>query len=196
VCVKFALEPLKRFEFVIPALLQHLRHQAVGGGRFSDCPAGFLGNKRFMLPLNTIQSRWTDMKYNHHIMIVAATITASFTTGAQEVYENVDQQGVVEFSDQPSSGAKPVDVRPNVVDVAPVKPIESSPPDSPTGAAKAPTISVQPEVIQEGVTGDYYDDRERRPEREKRMERREEAVRQPVRKELGREAVHQGAHRR
>ena len=136
------------------------------------------------------------MKYRYHIMILAAMITTSFTAGAQEVYKNVDQQGVVEFSDQPSSGAKAVDVRPNVVDVAPVKPIEPSPPESPTGAAKAPAISVQPEVIQEGVTGDYYAGRERRPKREKRMERREETVRQPVRKESGREAVHKGAHRR
>lgn len=136
------------------------------------------------------------MKYNHHIMMLAATITTSFTTGAQEIYENVDKQGVVEFSDQPSSGAKAVDVRPNVVEVAPVKSIEPSPPASPNRAAEAPVDSVQPQVIQEGVAGDYYDGRERSPEREKRMERREEAVQQPVRKELGREAVHQGAHRR
>jgi len=136
------------------------------------------------------------MKYKHIIVILAAMITTSFTAGAQEVYKNVDQQGVVEFSDQPSSGAKAVDVRPNVVDVAPVKSIEPSPSESTSGAAKAPAIGAQPEVIQEGVTGDYYAGRERRSKREKRLERREETVRQPVRKELGREAVHKGAHRR
>lgn len=136
------------------------------------------------------------MKYKHHIMTLAAMITTSFTAGAQEVYKNVDQQGVVEFSDQPGSGAKAVEVRPNVVDVAPVKRIEPSPPGSTSGAEKAPAIGAQPEVIQEGVTGDYHAGRERRSKREKRLERREETVRQPVRKESGREAVHKGAHRR
>ena len=140
------------------------------------------------------------MNYNHHIMIFAVMITAGFTAAAQEVYESVDKQGVVEFSDQPGAGAKEIDVRPNVVDVAPVAPIEASPPASATGAVATPAGSVQPEVLHEGVAGDYYGDDENRREihreGQERLERGEEAVRQPVRGETGREAVHEGAHRR
>jgi hypothetical protein len=121
------------------------------------------------------------MNYNHRLMIFAAMIAITCTAGAQEVYENVDQQGVVEFSDQPSSGAREIDVRPNVVDVAPVDPVTSSPSVPATGAAQAPAGKVQPEVIREGVTGDNYGESENRRE---------------IRREAGREAVHKGGHRR
>jgi hypothetical protein len=133
-------------------------------------------------------------------MILTATITASATIGAQEVYENVDRQGVVEFSDRPSPGAKEIDVKPNVVDIAPVKPIEPSRPTSPTGASKAPAGRVQPEVIRQDTAGDYYDDygnrRKIRRERQERTERGEKAVQQPIRKEMRRGTAHPGGHRR
>jgi len=61
------------------------------------------------------------MNYKHLMMLFTAIITASFTAGAQEVYKDVDHQGIVEFSDRPSPGAKAVDVKPNVVRVEPVK---------------------------------------------------------------------------
>lgn len=140
------------------------------------------------------------MNYRHRMIILTAIITSSATVGAQEVYENVDRQGVVEFSDRPSRGAKEIDIKPNVVDIAPVKPIEPSRPISPTGASKAPAGRVQPEVIQEDTAGDYYDDygnrRQIRRERRERTERGEKAVRQPIRKEIRRETAHPGGHRR
>jgi len=78
------------------------------------------------------------MNYKHLMMVFTAIITASFTAGAQEVYKNVDHQGVVEFSDQPSPGAKAVAVKPNVVLVEPVKsssPVSAGPAEKPDAVA-------------------------------------------------------------
>ena len=140
------------------------------------------------------------MNYRQQIMIFTAIIASSFAAGAQEVYESVDQQGVVEFSDQPGSGAKEIDIRPNVVDVAPVKSVEPSSSASATGAAVAPGGGVQPEVPQEGVADEYYGDyvnrRELPREPEQQMERREETVRPPVSREPGRGTVREGVHPR
>jgi hypothetical protein len=137
------------------------------------------------------------MNYNHHIMIFTAIITTSFAAGAQEVYESVDQQGVVEFSDQATAGAKEVDVRPNVVDVAPVAPVDPSQPAYATGEAETPVGGVQPEVIREGVAGDYYGDDENRAEIYQENEARgRDAVRQPEREEAGSETMQEGMHRR
>ena len=129
------------------------------------------------------------MNYKHHMTVFAAIIMIIFTAGAQEVYKSVDKKGVVEFSDQPGPGAKAVDVKPNIVDVAPVEPRESSPPVSATSAEKSGS-KVQPEVIREYETGGYYGERrqerrerERRErERRARMEHRQESVQVPAHK--------------
>ena len=92
------------------------------------------------------------MSYKHKAMLIAAMITTSYTASAQDVYENVDQQGVVEFSDQPSTGARQIDVRPNVVNVAPVRGIGASPPAADTAAAEVPAGNDQPEIIHTGAT--------------------------------------------
>ena len=124
-----------------------------------------------------------------------AIIAASFTATAQNIYENVDHDGTVEFSDQSSPGAKKVNISPdNVIDVVPVKPIESSPPES---TNKTPETNVQPEVIQEGG-GTYYDNdknrRQVRREHEEQTGRREKAPK--AAKESGRVNVRRGAHRK
>jgi len=129
-------------------------------------------------------------------MILVPMISTCFAAYAQQVYENVDRQGVVEFSDQPGPDAKPVDVRPNVVDVAPVNPMEASPPASSTRPAKAPAATVQPLEIQNNVSTDYNDEREVRRKRERLMDGSGEAVQKPARKVLGSPAVHKGAHRK
>jgi hypothetical protein len=137
-------------------------------------------------------------------MIFTAMITISFAAAAQDVYESVDQQGVVEFGDQPTAGARVIDVAPNVVDVAPPAPVELSQPAHATGEEEVPGGNEQTEVIREGVAGDYYvDDENRRDmnrEREGVVEPGEAAVHQPVRNdagpEAGHETVHEGAHRR
>lgn len=143
------------------------------------------------------------MNHYHRILILTAIITTSAPTGAQEVYENVDRQGVVEFSDRPGPGAKEIDVKPNVVDIAPAKPIESSHSTPSTGASKVPAGRVQPEVIQQDTAGDDYDDygkrrkiRQERQERRERTGRGEQAVRQPIRKELGRGTPQRGGRGR
>ena len=135
------------------------------------------------------------MIYRQYMIIFLAIIAASFTATAQNIYENVDHDGTVEFSDQSSPGAKKVNISPeNVIDVAPVKPIESSPPES---TNKTPKANVQPEVIQE-EGGNYYDDdkirRQVRQEREEQTERREKAPK--AAKESGRVNVRGGAHRK
>ena len=129
-------------------------------------------------------------------MILVPMISTCFAAYAQQVYENVDRQGVVEFSDQPGPDAKPVDVRPNVVGVAPVKPMEASHSASPTTPAKAPAATVQPLEIQNNVSADYNDEQEVRRKRERLMDGSGEAVQKPARKVLGNPAMHKGAHRK
>ena len=131
----------------------------------------------------------------HRMIIFGAIIAASFTATAQNVYKNVDNSGAVEFSDQSSPGSKKVNITPeNVVDVPPVKPIASSPPESST---KTPDIDVEPKMIQEGG-GTYYDDdrnrRQLRKERGERTEHRENAAKAP--KESRSITVRGGAHRK
>jgi hypothetical protein len=95
------------------------------------------------------------------MLLSAAMITTSFTAGAQQVYENVDKQGAVEFSDHSSPGAKTIEVKPNIISVTPVKPIE---PSTPVSAGEAPSTreGIEPEVEHQGIIGAYDDDRERR----------------------------------
>ena len=134
------------------------------------------------------------MNYRYQIMVFAATTTIGFTAIAQEVYKNVDKKGVIEFSDTASPGAKAVDVDPNVVDLAPGKPIKSSP------QAKKPSVNEQPRVTPEDATGGYYSDyrnrRERRRERDERMDHRGRAVQQPEHRDTRRAPVQGGAGRR
>ncbi len=77
-------------------------------------------------------------------------VTTSLTAGAQEVYKNVDEKGGVEFSDQPTPGAKAVDVKPNVVPVEPVKfssPVSAVPAKKPdTGATGSNRESTQAQI--------------------------------------------------
>jgi hypothetical protein len=103
--------------------------------------------------------------------MVLAMGAVSFTTGAQEVYENVDKDGVVEFSDVPTPGSREIEVKPNVTEVTPVKRVapsaaESSP--SPEAAdADAPSRQSE-EVYAEDRPG-----RALRQENENRVDNRE-----------------------
>jgi hypothetical protein len=60
----------------------------------------------------------------HHIYLTTIMISTSFAVGAVEVYEQESQEGVPEFSDKPSLGAKKVEVKPNVIEVEPLEPLE------------------------------------------------------------------------
>jgi len=66
---------------------------------------------------------------------------------AQTVYESTNEQGVVEFSDQPSSGSSAVTVKPNVVETTPTPEIETykRPEKKQAAATPAPAPSSQTE---------------------------------------------------
>ena len=126
------------------------------------------------------------MNLNHQILIFAVMITVSFIVSAEKVYESVDEEGVIEFSDKPSSDAQVIDVeKPNVADTVPTEQVKPSSSASKTSTNEKPASSEQPEIIHVG--GDSYidDDEKRRKmhrEKKERMEDRKEVVRQPVRK--------------
>jgi hypothetical protein len=70
-------------------------------------------------------------------LIVLFASIAPLTLSAQTVYESTSEEGVTEFSDQPSSGASPVTVNPNVVNIAPAPEIDTTQqPAKPQAAAK------------------------------------------------------------
>ena len=139
------------------------------------------------------------MNNKQYTIVFAALITISFAVGADEVYENVDSQGQVEFSDIPSPGAKAIDISPNVLDVVPAKPMAPSAP-APAKAADAPTAGELPEAVPEyvdsGYQGDVGNRRETRQAIKERIERGGRPVTLPAQQRPGNAAVHGGAHRR
>lgn len=125
------------------------------------------------------------MNLNHQILILAVMITVSFTADAEQVYESVDEKGVIEFSDKPSSAdAQVIEVEePNVADI-----LEESVEPSSSASTTTTTTEASPEpleVIHQGTADNYDDDdvRERRRENIERIkEHKGEVVQQPVRK--------------
>lgn len=124
------------------------------------------------------------MNCKYRITLFAALMTTGFAVSAEEVFEKVDKQGGVEFSDQPSPGAKAIDVKPNVVNVTPVKPMGTTSPAPATGVAEKPADEA-PEVIREGGAGYLYDEDEKRKKHKKHEKVLSEgkAVQQPARGE-------------
>ena len=96
----------------------------------------------------------------HHIYLGTIMITTSFLAGAVEVYQQESEQGVPEFSDKPSLGAKKVEVKPNVIEVEPLAPLEPAdipPPPDVSEGGKIPGNGDQPEVTRKSTVGDEYD---------------------------------------
>jgi hypothetical protein len=100
----------------------------------------------------------------HHIYLGTVMISTSFVAGAVEVYEQESQEGVPEFSDKPSLGAKKVEVKPNVIEVEPLEPLEfadAPPPPDLSEGGKIPGNgrgdSGGSEVNRKGTVGDDYD---------------------------------------
>jgi hypothetical protein len=127
-------------------------------------------------------------------VVFAALVATSAIATAEQVYENVDEAGAVEFSDHASPSAKSIDVKPNVIEVTPVAPIEASAP-VPRSEAAAVDGEIELDVTHQGVVDDYDDELARR-----RVEARSIGV-EPVRTEVApapvhHEAVHEGGHRR
>jgi len=104
--------------------------------------------------------------YIHTIFLSTLMIANSLAADAEVVYKKDDQQGVIEFSDRPSPDAKAVEVKPNVIEVKPVKSIEPPPSAATTGEKEIPDDSVELEEYQTGAVG--VGDDKRQPRKRKR----------------------------
>ena len=69
------------------------------------------------------------MKKQILLLALVLMLACSLTAAASDIYKSVDADGVVEFSDRPSSDAEKIEVQPNVIQTAPVnmpEPVVSS----------------------------------------------------------------------
>lgn len=91
------------------------------------------------------------MNSHYRIMIFTVMLSVSLTASAEKVYEKTGKEGVPEFSDQPSPGAKKIEVKPNVVEIVPARRITPSPPVNPAKKKTSPSIDeTGPGVIVDG----------------------------------------------
>ncbi len=81
------------------------------------------------------------------IFLSAALFSTSIFAGSIEIFKQESKGGVVEFSDEPSPGAKKIQVDPNVVEITPAPPIEPSPPAETTKPKSTANENVEPQVI-------------------------------------------------
>jgi hypothetical protein len=101
-----------------------------------------------------------------NIFLSAVLFSNSLFAGSITVFEQKNQDGTVEFSDQPSRGAKTIEVNPNVVEVTPTPPSESSPPEDMPKSNSANKEKVEPEVIYiDTDDGTYINNRRTTPKR-------------------------------
>ena len=105
----------------------------------------------------------------HYIYLATIMTSTSFAAAAVEVYQQESQEGVPEFSDKPSLGAKKVEVKPNVIEVEPLQPLE------PADIPPPPDVRQEGESIGDGaeVTRRHTvsDDKEIVPARRKARKR-------------------------
>ena len=140
------------------------------------------------------------MNLKQQVMIVALVATAGTLAAEGEVYKSVDSQGGVEFSDKPTPGAREVDVRPNVVEVTPVKPLPPTAPVSARPSDMAGGDAMPDEVLEDessGYDGSNYYRNERRREIRRRIEQGPKPTQLPAHKGPGpaRAAAHGGGGR-
>jgi len=135
------------------------------------------------------------MKNISRLFLAFALLSVGASAGAEKIYESVDDKGVVEFSDQPSSDSKQVDVKPNVVDIAPAPSGGVS--SSPAATATKPEQSVNTQV--EGVGVNYDDDRRRDKipnDRNVNVLPEVQGVQEPGRSHQAGQAVNSGVHKK
>ena len=96
------------------------------------------------------------MKTIHSFLIFLTITIFNFTANSEEVYESTTEEGVIQFSDRPSSDAHVIDVEPNVVDVEEPKSTKSE--SSTTKHSEQAPIE-QSETIHQDVADDYERDR-------------------------------------
>ena len=91
----------------------------------------------------------------HHIYLGTIMITSSFVAGAVEIYIQEGQEGETEFSDKPSLGAKKVEVKPNVIEVEPLEPLEFADiPPPPDVRQEGESLGVGAEVTRRHTVND------------------------------------------
>ncbi|RKZ44639.1 MAG: hypothetical protein DRQ58_11260 [Gammaproteobacteria bacterium] len=96
----------------------------------------------------------------HHIYLGTIMLGTSFVAAAVEVYQQEGKEGVTEFSDKPSLGAKKVEIKPNVIEVEPLQPLKPAdlpPPPDVSEGGKKPGDADQPEIGRRGTDGDDVD---------------------------------------
>lgn len=81
------------------------------------------------------------------IFLSTTLFSACLFAGSIEIFKQESKDGVVEFSDEPSPGAKKIQVAPNVVEITPAPPIEPSPPAETRSSKKTTNENVEPQVI-------------------------------------------------
>ena len=91
------------------------------------------------------------MNFLKKFALLIITLAISFATNAAEVYEKVNKQGVAEFSDQPSSGSKEVNVTPNVVHTTPASPAAPAAAQSVTSMPSGKRVSEKDETGDDGL---------------------------------------------
>jgi hypothetical protein len=100
------------------------------------------------------------------VILFSTTLLVSSVLNAQTIYESTSEEGVKEFSDQPSSGAKVIEVDPNVVDTPETPKFEPSKEPEKKEPVKA-TAPTSIDVKVEDDDGDF-DKLRRREQRERR----------------------------
>ncbi len=107
------------------------------------------------------------------VILISTTLFASAALNAQTIYESTSEDGVKEFSDQPSSDAKVIEVDPNVVDTPETPKFEPSkePEKKEPVKATAPT-SIEVKVEDDDGDFDRYRRRKHREHRARETESR------------------------
>ncbi len=113
------------------------------------------------------------MKNIKHLVLAFALLPVAAEVSAEQVYEKVNKDGVIEFSDQPSSGSEQIEVKPNVVDVRSA-PAGSLPVSPATRAYEGRPGSTQEYNVEINNHRYGYEDERRR--REMRLERNAERL--------------------
>lgn len=110
------------------------------------------------------------MKHSNYLLAFIATFT--MLAEAKDIYETKGKEGSVEFTDQPSSNAKVIEIQaPNIADGVDIpEPTQNKPEIKPT----EPDQPSKPEVIYRGIADDDHINPKRARLEERIEERRDE----------------------
>ncbi len=109
------------------------------------------------------------------IFFASLFISMNIAAADEEIYEAVDKDGKVEFSDKPTAGAQVIEVKPNVVQIEGVDTDEPSSQVAKPKTAGTTTSTMEQETIRQGVIGDERRRRELAEEKRRKTVRKESA---------------------